>query len=200
VTGTPPDTTLLRATANALWPHLRRNRWKRHRETRDLADHGDRPPYRSIGTATIPNASRADDQHVITDERYIRATVWADEWPGGTNLVIELTLPRHQAALDALDADVITALKTAYQLATCRAPFERATNRHGTPTLRRNSNDPHLTAPAAAAIEHIAHYAEIHVVPQHAVDDALFTDDDISLAGVEAATGVRTSLVLPCTR
>lgn len=194
------DTLTHRAAANALWTPLRRNRWKRHRETRDLADHGDRPPYRSIGTATIPNAARAHDQHVITDERYIRATVWADEWPGAQNLVIQLTLPRYRAAIDLLDADVLTALKAAYQLATCRAPFERTTNRHGTPTLRRNSNDPHLTAPAAAALEHIAHYAEIHQVDQHTVDDALFTDDDISLAGVEAATGVRTSLVLPCTR
>jgi hypothetical protein len=68
------DTQELRAIASALWPHLQRGRWNRE-HARDLDDYGDRPPYRSICTATIPNAARAYSQHVISEPLAIVATL-----------------------------------------------------------------------------------------------------------------------------
>ena len=185
-----------RATANALWPALRAHRWRRHRQTRDLASNGSHPGYRSIGTGTIANTPRGDDLDVITDERYIRACVWADEWPGATNLVIELTLDTYHHALSTLTPETATAYQHALQLATCRAPFERDTNRHGTPTLRRNKTDPAITFEAARALEHIAAAANVHTIDQHTVDDALLTDECIHLDQVERATGAGIAVVV----
>jgi hypothetical protein len=55
-----------RAIAAALWPHLQRGKWNRE-HARDLDDYGDRPPFKSVCTATIPNAARAYSQHVISE-------------------------------------------------------------------------------------------------------------------------------------
>lgn len=181
----------LRAVANALWPYLRENAWREHRVLRDFGSNGANSPFRSIGTASIPNAPRTHDLDVITDEPYIRAAVWADEWPGALNLVTELDRGTYDATLMAIHWDARTALLRAYQLAKCRAPFERTTNRHGTPTLRRNSHDPTITPHVAFALELIAANADTRQVDQHTVDDALLSDDDISLEAVERSLGVR---------
>lgn len=203
---TPADvtsTTANRAVANALWPKLKHDRWRRHVQRRDLASNGAHPGYRSVGTGSIPNAPRALDNDVITDQRYIRATVWADEWPGGTNLLVELEQTTYTRTLESLDDDTRGEYLHALTLATCRAPFERDTNRHGTLTLRRNKNDPTITPAAALALETIAAAADVRTVDQHTVDDALLTDEDVHLASasrlwdqLEAGTGTGIPSVL----
>jgi hypothetical protein len=60
------DTQRLRAIAAALWPHLQRGQWNRE-HARDLDDYGDRPSFRSVCTATIPNYARTISQHTISE-------------------------------------------------------------------------------------------------------------------------------------
>lgn len=182
--GEPVTTQALRAVANALWPALRWNRWRWHVQSRDLADRGDRPPFRSVSTGSIPNAPRALDRFIIARHQYVRCAVWAEEWHGGLNLVVELTDEQYLRALVACDWPSSRLFQNALEGARARKPFEQTRNRHGSTVLRRNSADPGITPHLAATLEAIAGAASVRVVEQHDVDDALLADEDISPAAV----------------
>lgn len=203
MTGQPPDVYLLadpppivlRAIANGLWASLKRDRWETYRQTRDLGDNGSNPPFRSIGTANIPNSPRKDDQELIYEERYIRCEVNAGEWPGAEYLMAELTKTRYDQARSVMTINEVADLETAYRYASW-TPYRLATNRHGKRVLRRQGEDPHMTFAAAAALQTIAAHAAIGVADQAEVDEYKRAfGERIHLAGVDAVW--RASLGVP---
>lgn len=181
------DTLTKRAVANALFPKLRARAWRRHLQTRDLANTGDHIPQRSTVSGHYTHPARALDHEVITDERFIRAAIWSEEWPGARNLLVHLDYGAYELALGTYTPAAFT---EALAAARCRKPFEIDRNRHGQLKLRRNKTDPAVTAQLAQTLEAIAAAARVVEVPDHQVDDALFSDEDIDLSVLEAMLGV----------
>lgn len=179
----PADTQRHRAIANALWPHLKRGQWREHTTTRAWSPTGNPPTGRDLITSSgFPTPTPTTE--LLTSDPYIVTYVWPEEWPGATAWRIELTLTTHHNTLREhphLTIPYLTLLK----LAKCRAPFTLDTNRHGTPTLRRNPNETHLTSEAAQALQRIAAAATTQRIPDDVLD-ALITDSDISSSAVEA--------------
>jgi len=75
------DPQLARATANALWPAWRRDRWRRHVCLRDTVRSNPRG-YSDLRTGTIPRA--ASTMVVQHEEAWLEAVLLSEEWPGIT--------------------------------------------------------------------------------------------------------------------
>ncbi len=78
--------TTQRLTVNALWEELKRDRWRGPTSTRDLDEHGGKPPYRTLTTGRIPNTPKRDSQHRQTDNttRVLIGTIHPDHRLGTT--------------------------------------------------------------------------------------------------------------------
>jgi hypothetical protein len=100
------DDQRIRSIVLALWPKLKRDQWGRVHE-RDLDDYGDRPPYRSICTATIPNVARSYSQHRISDPLAIVATIHTGE-------IALLTAEAYERAYIAMTSDEQRALYASF--------------------------------------------------------------------------------------
>ena len=190
MTDTPPDTTMLRAIANALWANLRRNRWQTHTVTRDLSKHnptGYQAGPRTSTVAVAPSKSAIVELH---HESFITAVLYAEEWPGQTSHALRLDRTAYDNVLRTSDpADAYWA-DAALQHATCRHPFHAQANRHGAMRLRRNGMDEFITAAVALVLESIAAATKVLPIAEATLDDYLITDDDIDLERVQAAVGL----------
>ena len=80
------DLTTDRLKVNALWAELKRDRWRGPTSTRDLDEHGSKPPYRTLSSGRIPNTPKRDSQHRQTDgsAQVLIGTIHPDERLGTT--------------------------------------------------------------------------------------------------------------------
>ena len=75
------DLTQQRLITNALWAELKRDRWRGPTSTRDLDEHGSKPPYKTLASGRIPNTPKRDSQHRQTDQhaQVLIGTIHPDE-------------------------------------------------------------------------------------------------------------------------
>ena len=74
------DLTTQRLIVCALWTELKHDRWRGPTSTRDLDEHGSKPPYRTVASGRIPNTPKRDSQHRQTDNttRVLIGTIHPD--------------------------------------------------------------------------------------------------------------------------
>jgi hypothetical protein len=181
------DTTMLRAIANALWPSLRRNRWKTHTCTRDLSKYNPRGYQAGPRTATVAQAPSASAVVELHHECFITAILYAEDWPGNTSHALKLDHADFVREIRVSDPADAFWTDQALQHSTCRAPFHAQANRHGILGLRRNAADEHITAPVAAVLERIASVTQVLPISEADLTDALIRDEEINLEQVRAA-------------
>jgi hypothetical protein len=187
------DTTMLRAIANALWPSLRRNRWKTHTVTRDLSKSNPRGYQAGPRTSTVAVAPSKSAVVELHHESFITAILYAEDWPGNTSHALKLDRRDHDRTLDdAMRNDCFSEIAeyvVALGHSACRAPFHAQANRHGILGLRRNAADEYITAPVATVLERIASVTKVLPITEATLDDYLIGDDDIDLDQVQIAIG-----------
>lgn len=187
MTGLPPQ--WQRAAANALWPHLRRRAWRPHRLT--TAHH----PTGNPRTSTYPQPhfpTQLPTSEEIESHPYTLAYVWPEDWPAGVALRVELLEEDHDRVVSSLAPEVQAEYEAARDTSNARLVFHAKVNRHGSPILRRNSEDGAITANVAHTLELIAEAATIDVIPQPVVDALIGESDDVtaelvSLPAVQAS-------------
>lgn len=189
------DKTMLRAIANALWPSLRRNRWRTHTVTRDLSKSNPRGYQAGPKSATVAQAPSASAVIELHHETFITAVLYAEDWPGATSHALRLDRTDYERTLDHLIredgmwTDLPIDWNNALQHATCRAPFHAQANRHGAMRLRRNGTDEYITASVAAVLERIAAATKVLPITEATLDDYLIGDEDISPNEVDVRVG-----------
>ena len=190
------DATLLRAVANAFWPSLRRNRWRHHVCTRDLAK-SNPSGYQAgprLGTiATAPSASAVVEVH---SECFITALLFGEDWPGATSHALRLNRTDYDTTIAHATHDNLPTTNDWYHAltsATCRAPFHQQANRHGHMRLRRNGMDELITHTVAATLERIAAVTQVQPISEATLDAYLIEDHDIDLHAVQHALAATTN-------
>lgn len=185
--GEPTDhTQLLRAVANALWPHLKAgdNGWTTYKETRIVTPTGD---AKSGGYSSARQSSNPSTYvEVLSITWKIITNLWSEDWHGGSAWRITLDKNDAERAISRLNAATIADYELALEHATCRKPFQQETDDNGEKRLTRNRNDGTITNLVAAALEVVAGAAELRRIPAD-VEEALLTDSDISLDAIRAA-------------
>ncbi len=80
------DLTQQRLITNALWVELKRVRWRGPTSTRDLDEHGCKPPYRTVASGRIPRAQALNSTIRQTDHtaQVLIGTIHPDERLGTT--------------------------------------------------------------------------------------------------------------------
>jgi hypothetical protein len=121
-----------RAVVVAIWPKLQAGEWGRV-HTRDLDDHGDKPPFKSVCTATIPNYARTLSQHRIIDPLAIVATL-----PDGGTIILTSEAYEHVYALQMTSDEQ----REHYRILMGRRPppYRWTTDRHGRKYLSTNAH------------------------------------------------------------
>jgi hypothetical protein len=176
-------TQLARGIANSLWPHLKRQRWRQHTVTRDLAAYNpsNAPQIGPGGFRTTPSAVTSVVQH---HEEWIEAMLYAEEWFGGDGLPAEsyailLAKDAYTSALRALPGPMGLALVASYWRSRTRKPFIKQPNRHGALMLRRDNYDPEMTSAVAGALEAVAQAATVCPVSEATIDAFKSRDIDV---------------------
>jgi len=172
---------MLRAIANALWPHLRRNRWRTHTVTRDLSKSNPRGYQAGPKSATVAQAPSASAVIELHHEEFITAILYGEDWPGGTSHALMLDQLDYAHVIGSSQPNDSDAFDTARRVASCRAPFHAQANRHGVMGLRRNGTDEYITAAVATVLERIAAATKVLPIDEADINDALIRDDEISL-------------------
>lgn len=180
------DQQLHRAVANVLWPFLRARDagWAAYREERVISPTGN-PSTGRYSSAHSPNPNQSNIELISITYKTI-TTLWSEDWPGATSWRIRRHRNYEDAAIARLNAATIADYESALEHATCRKPFQTATDENGNKRLTRNRNDGTITNLAAAALEAIAKACELERIPQH-IEEALLTDGDINLDEILAA-------------
>ena len=80
------DLTQQRLIVCALWTELKHDRWRGPTSTRDLDEHGSKPPYRTVASGRILNTPKRDSQHRQTEgsAQVLIGTIHPDERLGTT--------------------------------------------------------------------------------------------------------------------
>ena len=107
------DLTTERLKVNALWAELKRDRWRGPTSTRDLDEHGSKPPYRTLTTGRIPNTPKRDSQHRQTDGSVLIGRIPPDPRANPTEQLALL----HRATYNLIHADAPEAAKEELALA-----------------------------------------------------------------------------------
>ena len=107
------DLTQQRLITNALWTELKRDRWRGPTSTRDLDEHGCKPPYRTVASGRIPNTPKRDSQHRQTDGSVLIGRIPPDPRANPTEQLVML----HRATYDLIHNDAPEAAKEELALA-----------------------------------------------------------------------------------
>ena len=105
--------TTQRLTVNALWEELKRDRWRGPTSTRDLDEHGSKPPHRTLASGRIPNTPKRDSQHRQTEGSVLIALIPPDPRANLTEQLVML----HRATYDLIHATAPEAEKEELALA-----------------------------------------------------------------------------------
>lgn len=181
---TDPDTQLLRAVANALWPYLKANAWSPHRQVRAISATGNPRSHNYSGGGHIPGPTPTVELLSVTWQ--IRTWLWSDQWPGRQCYALELLRLGYDTAISNLPHAAIAEYEVALEHATCRRPFRTELGQDGNRRLTRNRDDAAITVLVASALEAIALRADFELIPDY-VERALIEDSEISLERVHVA-------------
>ena len=183
-TNPPPSIKLTRrATANALWAPLRHALQDTWPTPTNWIHHDPRgnPHTTDHQTGGIPGPLPT---YTPTNETgRIIGRLDHTDWPSnGKILYARLTEDDYAMLYAKLDMTRMYEWHTTIQHTTARVPFLLDTNRHGTPTLRRN-HDPRASITPATAdfLEALAALAQVRLITpeqEALIEAALITDDD----------------------
>lgn len=171
---------LHRAAAIALWPHLIHATTHGWPEVKAYTVYDPTGRGRTGGYSTASNIPGPLPKTVsVVDDGRILAELKPDKWPGNAHLAVRLWQSKYEALYKRLPLTTYRELLDAYFHDHHRRPFVQATNRHGTPVLRRqNHPDTRITQAVAAFLEAVAAAADIEIVTPE-LEAALLTDDDV---------------------
>ena len=171
---------LHRAAAIALWPHLIHATTHGWPEVKAYTVYDPTGRGRTGGYSTASNIPGPLPKTVsVVDDGRILAELKPDKWPGNAHLAVRLWESAYNRLHARLTHAAQVELANAYWHDHHRRPFVQATNRHGTPVLRRqNHPDTRITQAVAAFLETVAAAADIEIVTPE-LEAALLTDDDV---------------------
>lgn len=166
-----------RAAANALWPRLRRRAWTPHKHKTTYHPTGN-PRSSTYPQPHFPQ--QLPNSEVIASHPYMLAYVWPEDWPARIALRVELLEEDHDRVISSLAPEAQAEYEAARDTSNARLVFHAKVNRHGSPILRRNSEDGAITATVAHTLELIAEAATVDVIPQPVVDALIGESDDVT--------------------